>query len=240
MVALAEAQLLRPNGVYAFEPDKAASVAWFSQMLYNFAGYGSFGGTKRPNLAKGVKDTQNLTRADAVTMFYNTLLTHRLEIAGISEDGTGLRQSEETILEQDYSLYIDTAFVEANEFTRLDSPQSGLGEGEVFLSGKGVFRLDKSDAELLLGCQIRYFYQKDTNRILYACPKEDVTTVVTLSLDEASFDGSSVVETETQKKYRLDDGYASPFKRCLRRRYGPVRFFARHGHTCGQQRRQAL
>ena len=127
LVALAEAQLLRPNGVYAFEPDKAASFAWFSQMLYNFAGYGSFGGTKRPNLAKGVKDTQNLTRADAVTMFYNTLLTHRLEIAGISEDGTGLCQSEETILEQDYSLYIDTAFVEANEFTRLDSPQSGLG-----------------------------------------------------------------------------------------------------------------
>lgn len=33
--------------------------------------------------------------------------------------------------------------------------------------------------------------------------------MVTLSLDEASFDGSSVVETETQKKYRLDDGYAS-------------------------------
>ena len=208
LVALAEAQLLRPNGVDFFQPDKAASFAWFSQMLYDFAGYGEFGGAKRPNLAKGVKDAQNLTRADAVTMFYNTLICHRLEVAGISEDGRNLRQSEETILEQDYSLYIDEAFLEANEFTRLDSPQSGLGKGEVSLAGKGVFRLD-GGAEQLLGCQIRYFYHKDTNRILFACPKDGVTTMVTLSLDEADFDGGSVVENETQKKYRLDDGYAA-------------------------------
>lgn len=192
---------------------KALLVALGYQWRADIAGGYPGGYLKIANeieLLKGVsiQDGQPLTRSVMFQILYNALSVQVYDVVGVSKDSTLYATSKETtLLAQYHNIYEETAVVNSNSMTSLNTSFKP-NEKSVLIGTERVYLQDDKNIWSHLGQNVTYFYKQEEDSgkkilISFAVDDNEIVTLTESTIDSIGSNTIEYLEAETGKIRKL-------------------------------------
>lgn len=179
-----------------FCPERVLSYPEAQMFAVKALGYGSLAENFGESYAKiftdlklnkgvSVKNAEALTRMELAGILYNVLNTPIMNMAHFNNNGTYEMKKDETPLYKLHNVLKSEGIITANRVTGYDG--IGTGRNEVVINGHH-YGIPSGLVNSYIGCNTLFWYDEDSDDILFIMKKKDINEITAHDRDIKSFD----------------------------------------------------